>query len=122
MQKRHSWKKEQPQIVLSGTASALISARREVVRRALPAEQEVQTYTDELERLRRELESANQMKDEFLSIASHELRTPITVIRAHAQMIARASSAHFPGTRTRTRASNRQDRTLPNDNETENTT
>jgi len=89
MQKRHSWKKEQPQIVLSGTASALISARREVVRRALPAEQEVQTYTDELERLRRELESANQMKDEFLSIASHELRTPITVIRAHAQMIER---------------------------------
>ncbi len=89
MQKRHSWKKEQPQIVLSGPASALISARREVVRRALPAEQEVQTYTDELERLRRELESANQMKDEFLSIASHELRTPITVIRAHAQMIER---------------------------------
>jgi signal transduction histidine kinase len=89
MQKKHSWKKEEPQIVLSGTASALISARREVVRRALPAEEEVQTYTDELERLRRELESANQMKDEFLSIASHELRTPITVIRAHAQMIER---------------------------------
>jgi len=89
MQKKHSWKKEEPQIVLSGTASALISARREVVRRALPAEEEVQTHTDELERLRRELESANQMKDEFLSIASHELRTPITVIRAHAQMIER---------------------------------
>ncbi len=89
MQKKHSWKKEQPQIVLSGTASALISTRREVVRRALPAGQEVQMYTDELERLKRELESANQMKDKFLSIASHELRTPITVIRAHAQMIER---------------------------------
>ena len=89
MQKKHSWKKEQPQIVLSGTASALISARRKVVRRALPAGQEVQTYTDELEQLKRELESANQMKDKFLSIASHELRTPITVIRAHAQMIER---------------------------------
>ena len=89
MQKKHSWKKEQPQIVLSGTASALISARQQVVRRALLAEQEVHAYTDELERLRRELESANQMKDEFLSIASHELRTPITVIRAHAQLIER---------------------------------
>ena len=89
MQKKRSWKKEQPQIMLSGTASALMSAQREVVRRALPAEQEVQTYTDELERLKKELEWAKQMKDEFLSIASHELRTPITVIRAHAQMIER---------------------------------
>lgn len=89
MQRKQSWRKEQPQIILSGTASALIPSRREVVQRALLAEQEVQVYTDELERLRRELESVNQIKDEFLSIASHELRTPITVIRAHAQMIER---------------------------------
>jgi signal transduction histidine kinase len=29
----------------------------------------------------------DQMKDEFISMASHELRTPITVIRGYLEMI-----------------------------------
>jgi signal transduction histidine kinase len=89
MQKKRRWKIEQPQIVRSGTTGTLVRAQREVAPRALLAEQEVQAYTDELELLQEELKCDNQTKDELLSVAAHELRTPITVIRAHAQMMER---------------------------------
>jgi len=60
---------------------ALITARREAARRhALLAEQKVQAYADELER-------ADQLKDQFLSVASHELKTPIAAIRAYTQLV-----------------------------------
>ncbi|HMA35354.1 MAG TPA: ATP-binding protein, partial [Chloroflexia bacterium] len=44
--------------------------------------------TQELERLRAELEVANQ-HDDFLSIAAHELRTPITAIKGFGDLLAR---------------------------------
>ena len=37
---------------------------------------------DELSRLYKEAESLNSAKDDFLATISHELRTPITSIRA----------------------------------------
>lgn len=39
---------------------------------------------------RAEAEEATASRDQFLSIASHELRTPVTTIKGHAQMVLRA--------------------------------
>jgi PAS domain S-box-containing protein len=40
-----------------------------------------------------ELEGALEVRDEFLAIASHELRSPVTVLNGYAQLLERASSA-----------------------------
>src|SRR5262249_45352491 len=40
-------------------------------------------------RLYREAQDAARAREEFLSVAAHELRTPITALRGFAQMIAR---------------------------------
>lgn len=42
---------------------------------------------EETKRQARELEKANQMKDEFLGIMSHELRTPINVIMGYSGVV-----------------------------------
>ena len=60
-------------LLLAQLVVALITAQRESAR-----QQELQRYASELEQ-------ANQTKDQFLSMASHELKTPITVIRAQVQ-------------------------------------
>lgn len=45
--------------------------------------------TDQV-RARQEQERLHQLRDEFLSLASHELRTPVTVIKGNAQVLQRA--------------------------------
>lgn len=60
-------------LLLAQLVVALITSQRESARQ------------QELQRHASELEQANQTKDQFLSIASHELKTPITVIRAQVQ-------------------------------------
>ncbi|HLZ57176.1 MAG TPA: ATP-binding protein [Ktedonosporobacter sp.] len=76
--------------IISGLAVALIIAQRERARlNALATEQELQSYTQHLEEVNSKLEDANQAKDRFLSIASHELKTPITTIRGQAQLVLR---------------------------------
>jgi len=42
-------------------------------------------YTEQVE-ARRKLEDLSRLKDEFLSIASHELRTPVTSIKGYTQL------------------------------------
>jgi signal transduction histidine kinase len=75
---------------ISGFTIALITAQRERARlKALSTEQELQAYADELEMANKKLEDANETKDRFLSIASHELKTPITTIRGLAQLTIR---------------------------------
>ncbi|GCE17724.1 sensor histidine kinase [Dictyobacter kobayashii] len=79
----------------SGLVIALITAQRERARfQALATELELQLYAQELEATNRQLEDANQMKDRFLSIASHELKTPVTTIRGQAQLMLRRISKH----------------------------
>jgi signal transduction histidine kinase len=79
--------------IVSGLVIALITAQRERARiQALATEEELQLYAQELEEANQRLEDANQMKDRFLSIASHELKTPVTTIRGQAQLMLRRLS------------------------------
>jgi signal transduction histidine kinase len=77
------------QLLLSGIVGLLliwITAQREHTRiKALVAEGEALAHADEWEAM-------NQMKDRFISMASHELKTPITTIRVQTQFMLRRLS------------------------------
>ncbi len=67
-----------------------LTSRLETARQhALVAEQEAQTHVEELAVTNQALQEANQLKHRFVSMASHELKTPITVISAQAQILLR---------------------------------
>ena len=53
--------------------------------RASLAIENAKLYTDQVE-ARRKVEDLSRLKDEFLSIASHELRTPVTSIKGYTQL------------------------------------
>lgn len=79
--------------IIASLVVAIITAQRESARyRALYAEQLAQEHADELAIANQELEQANSLKDQFLSMASHELKTPITTIRGQAQVVLRRLS------------------------------
>src|SRR5437773_4494335 len=75
---------------LIGILIAIISGQREAARRrALFAEHALKEHADNLEQANQELIEVNEMKDQFISMASHELKTPITTIRGQAQLMLR---------------------------------
>lgn len=92
----HNWEELLQLIpfVLASIIMVILAAQRERGRRQIQlARQELETNAAELERVNQELvhanqelEKANQLKDQFLSMASHELKTPITTIRGQAQL------------------------------------
>jgi len=50
-------------------------------------EEEVKRATDELRMANEELRKLDQTKSEFISIASHQLRTPLTIIKGYISML-----------------------------------
>ncbi|HET7769657.1 MAG TPA: ATP-binding protein, partial [Chloroflexota bacterium] len=63
----------------------------EVRRRANQALENARLFAAE-QQARAEAQEALAARDQFISIASHELRTPVTTIKGHAQMVLRAQS------------------------------
>jgi PAS domain S-box-containing protein len=62
--------------------------RRAEAERARLAEENARLYADE-QRARAEAETAVRLRDEFLSVASHELKTPLTALLGNAQLLQR---------------------------------
>ena len=59
----------------------------EAARLSQEAEQKVMGYATELARANRELARLEQAKSDFISIAAHELKTPLTIVQGYADML-----------------------------------
>jgi signal transduction histidine kinase len=81
---------EMVQAVADQAAVALrnIELYEEVVAFNQQLEQRVQERTEELARLNRDLAKLNKKKSDFVAIAAHELKTPLTLIQGYAEMLA----------------------------------
>lgn len=72
---------------MSGLIILLVAGQRErAYINAHLDEQELERYASELEAMNGCLEEANRERDSLVSIASHELKTPITAIRGQSQL------------------------------------
>jgi signal transduction histidine kinase len=82
---------------LAGLVIAIITSQRETARRrALQAMQLARDQAARVSEINEELQQANRLKDFFLSVASHELKTPITTIRGQAQLALRRLDRRSP--------------------------
>jgi signal transduction histidine kinase len=61
----------------------LLSLNRELKKKS----SELQKATQELQQANQQLQELDELKDEFLSTVTHELRTPVTAIRAFAEIL-----------------------------------
>jgi signal transduction histidine kinase len=80
---------------LRARAARLIETKRtrDVLQMALATrEQDIEALAREVSVRKQEAETASRAKDEFLSTAAHELKTPVTAIKGHAQLLARWTS------------------------------
>jgi signal transduction histidine kinase len=74
--------------VLGAMATALSRRPVDPLEEAQHYNQELLLTLEELNRVNRELQAANETKDLFLATVSHELRTPMTAILGWLQMLA----------------------------------
>lgn len=61
----------------------------QVALRGRSRQYEIREHLAELQRTEESLRQANAVKDEFLGFVSHEMRTPLTVLRGNAEMLVR---------------------------------
>jgi PAS domain S-box-containing protein len=71
--------------VLTHAATIIIVQNNELSRRAV-AEEKLRAMAEAESKLRQAAEEANQLKDEFLAIMSHELRNPLNVILGYSEL------------------------------------
>jgi signal transduction histidine kinase len=67
----------------------VIGQRERAYRKIQRVGQELERYASELEAMNSQLENEQREQESFLSMASHELKTPITTIRSYAQLLRR---------------------------------
>jgi signal transduction histidine kinase len=78
----------QPYRSENGQVIGIIASVLEVTEQ-VNARKRVETLVEDLNKVNRELKDASRAKDEFLSVASHELKTPVTSLKLQTQMIRR---------------------------------
>lgn len=80
---------ETVQSVADQTAVALQNTRlyERLVRLNQELEQRVEERTKELARLNQELAKLDKKKSDFITIAAHELKTPLTLVQGYAEML-----------------------------------
>ncbi len=71
---------------LQTESGILISAAIRDISERRAAEQEQERLLTELRKIKSELEQAVQIREDFMSIASHELKTPLTSLKLQSQM------------------------------------
>ncbi len=59
-------------------------------------DQRVRERTEELARLNREMAKLDKKKSDFVAIAAHELKTPLTLIQGYAEMLAEGDIQNMP--------------------------
>jgi signal transduction histidine kinase len=72
---------------LEGTKLAHAAKATEISRLYTESEQKVMEYAAEVSRANRELARLEQAKTDFISIAAHELKTPLTLIQGYVNIL-----------------------------------
>jgi signal transduction histidine kinase len=81
-----------PVFVIGLIILLVIGQRERAYRKIREVDQELRRYASELEAINSCLDNENRKKDRFLSIASHELKAPVTTIRGESQLLLRRLS------------------------------
>ena len=66
------------------------------VKKEIKQREQLEILTDQLEAANERLKELDKAKSEFVSIASHQLRSPLTAIRGYASMLAEGSFGQMP--------------------------
>ncbi len=66
------------------------------VRKEVRSREEISRLADSLKKANTELKKLDQLKSEFLSLASHQLRTPLSIIKGYISMIQEGSFGQIP--------------------------
>lgn len=78
-----------PFIGIQLIALYLVMVQKKYRRQLLIAQQQASRQAEALTQSNAQLEQADRIKDQFLSMASHELRTPVTSIHGYLQLLIR---------------------------------
>jgi signal transduction histidine kinase len=76
-------------LLFSGFIISIFHLRRKVIR---PNEEQPQKYDIEPVKADQALKLATELEDQFITVASHEFKTPMTAISGHAQLLLRRLS------------------------------